>query len=368
MQRRSFLKGSLAAGAGTAVATGAFPAPAISQGKRQLNMVMAWPHNFPGLASIAYNYAQYVEELSGGKITIKVNAAGEMVGSFEIFDAVGSGAADLYHGPALFLVSKWPAATFFSVIPFGLTALEHCAWMYHGGGQDLQHEAYRDLFNLVPYTCGHTGIQMAGWFNKEINNLDDFRGITMRNPGLGGETMRRVGASAVMIAPQEIFQALQAGTVDATELCCAWLDSANGFQQHAKYYYTPGWQEPNSAGEIGVNADLFDSLDDTEKKIMERAAAAANAVNLAEWPYYNAQYMQQLVDEHAVEVRNYPTDVIEALAAAAQEVTAELSESDAYAKKIYESWKPWRDRAIAYSALVEAPLYDARRTVLAQDG
>lgn len=360
IDRRSFFKGSLAAGAGAATAAG-LAAPAIAQGRRDLTMVMAWPHNFPGLASIAYNFAKSVEELSDGRITVSVNAAGELVGAFEVFDAVGQGTADCYHASPMFMAGKWQAATFFGLVPFGLNALEHCAWMYHGGGQELQHAAYRDLFNMVAFTCGQTGTQMAGWFNVEINSLEDFRGMKMRSSGIAGEVMRRVGASAVMIPPQEIFTSLQAGAIDATELCCAWLDSANGFHQYTKYYYTPGWQEVNSAGEIGINADVFDSLSEHDKKIMQHAAQSANSINMGEWPYYNAKAMEKLRTEHGVEVRSYPEDVIVALAKTSQEVAAELGESDAHARAIYDSWKTYRDEALQYSALVDFPLYNARR-------
>lgn len=361
LNRRKFFTQSAVAGAGAAALATGLATPAISQGKRELTMVMAWPHNFPGLASIAYNFGKYVEELSDGNITVKVNAAGELVGAFEVFDAVGQGTADCYHSSPMFLASKWQAVTFFGLVPFGLNAMEHCAWMYHGGGQDLQHKAYRDLFNLVAFTCGHTGTQMAGWFNKEINSLEDFQGVKMRSSGIAGEVMRRVGASAVMIPPQEIFTSLQAGAIDATELCCAWLDSANGFHQHTKYYYTPGWQEVNSAGEIGINAELWDSLTPHEQKIMQHAAQSANSINIGEWPYFNAKAMETLRKEHNVDVRNYPDDVVVALAKTSQEVVAELADIDDYAKEIYTSWKAYRDEAIQYSVLVDLPMYNARR-------
>jgi TRAP-type mannitol/chloroaromatic compound transport system substrate-binding protein len=359
IDRRRFFKATAATGA--AALTGAIAAPALASGKRELSMVMAWPHNFPGLASIAYNFAKFVEELSDGEITIKVNAAGELVGAFEIFDAVGQGTADCYHGSPMFMAGKWQAATFFGLVPFGLNAMEHCAWMYHGGGQELQNKAYRDLFNLQAFTCGQTGTQMAGWFNKEINSLDDFQGVKMRSSGIAGEVMRRVGASAVMIPPQEIFTSLQSGAIDATELCCAWLDSANGFNQYAKYYYTPGWQEVNSAGEIGINAELFDSLTPHQQKIMQHAAQSANSINIGEWPYFNAKAMQNLRKEKGVDVRSYPDDVIVALAKTSVDVVAELADSDAYAKEIYASWKAYRDEAMEYSALVDYPMYNARK-------
>jgi len=359
INRRGFFKET--AKTGVAVAGGAMlAAPAYAQGKRELSMVMAWPHNFPGLASIAYNFGKYVEELTDGQITVKVNAAGELVGAFEVFDAVGQGTADCYHASPMFLAGKWQAVTFFGLVPFGLNPAEHCAWMYFGGGQELQNRVYRDKFNLQAFTCGHTGAQMAGWFNKEINSLNDFQGIKMRSSGIAGEVMRRVGASAVMIPPQEIFTSLQSGAIDATELCCAWLDSANGFQQHAKYYYTPGWQEVNSAGEIGINADLFDELTPHQKKIMQHAVQSANSINIGEWPFYNAKAMQKLRAD-GVEVRNYPDDVIKALAEQSEIVVAELADIDDDAAEIYASWKAYRDEAVEYSVLVDLPLYHARK-------
>lgn len=359
LNRRTFITKSAVAGAGAAAA--ALAAPAYAQGKRNLSMVMAWPHNFPGLASIAYNFAKYTEALSDGQIAVKVHAAGELVGTFEVFDAVGQGTADVYHAPPVFMVSKWQPATFFGLVPFGMSATEHCGWMYFGGGQELQHRIYRQKFGIVPFTCGHTGIQMAGWFNKEITNLDDFRGITMRIAGISGEVMRRAGAAAVMVAPQEIFAAFQAGTIDATELCCAWLDSANGFHQVAKFYYTPGWQEVNSAGEIGVNAALFDDMTPHQKAIIENAARAANGVNMGEWPYHNAKFMRTLTREHGVMIKTYPDDVILALAKASAEVVAELGAIDDDAKEVYASWKATRDEAMEYSAQVDLPVYHARR-------
>lgn len=354
--RRKFFK-SGAIGAGAL----ALASPAIAQNRRELTMVMAWPHNFPGLASIAYNFAKYVEELTDGSIHIKVSAAGELVGAFEVFDAVGQGTADFYHASPIFLAGKWQPATFFGLVPFGLNANEHCAWMYFGGGEALQEKPYRDLFNLKAFTCGHTGTQMAGWFNQEINSLEDFKGVKMRSSGIAGEVMRRVGASAVMIPPQEIFTSLQSGAIDATELCCAWLDSANGFHQHAKYYYAPGWQEVNSAGEIGINADLWDGFSDHEQLIIRHAVQSANSINIGEWPYYNAKAMDTLRNDHDVDVRLYPDDVLEALAVTSEEVVAELGETDDYAREIYASWKDYRDTALRYSALVDYPMYRARK-------
>ncbi len=363
IRRREFLAGVTIAGGG-ALAASQFPSPAIAQNKRNLTMVMGWPHNFPGLASNAYNWAKYVEELSDGEITVKVHAAGELVGAFEIWDATGSGAADCYHGNPAWLASKWQGANFFCVIPFGLTALEHCGWLYHGGGLEMQQEFWRKRFNVVPFPAGQTGQQWGGWFNREITDMDSFRGITVRATGITAEVLRRAGASAAVVAPHEVFQALQSGVIDAAEIVGPWLDMGNGIHQHGKYYYTPGWQEPNSACEVGINADLYDSLSPKHQKIMERAAQATNAVNLGEWPYYNIKFLRELKEKHNVDIRIFPDDVLTVLATESVKLTEELGNADEDSKRVYESWKPYRDMALDYSVHADLPSMQARKLAL----
>ncbi|MGE4368564.1 MAG: TRAP transporter substrate-binding protein [Burkholderiaceae bacterium] len=358
INRRQFVTGGVAA-AGLAGAT--LATPAFAQKKRQLTMVMGWPHNFPGLASIAYNWSKYVEELSDGELTVKVNAAGELVGASEIWDAVGSGAADCYHGVPNWVASKWQGANFFAVIPFGLNALEHAGWMYHGGGQQLHQDIWRKLLNVVPFSAGATGQQWGGWFNKEITNLDAFRGVTIRSTGITAEIYKRAGASPAVIVAAEVFPALQSGAIDAAEIVGPWLDMANGIHQHGKYYYTPGWQEPSSAGEVGLNADLYDSLSPRHKIIVERAAQAANAVNLGEWSYYNAQFFHKLRTEHKTDVRIFPDDVLKVLAAESAKLMDELGNADADSKRVYASWKPYRDQALEYAVYSDLPSLHARK-------
>ena len=354
MKRRAFLAAS------AAVAPAALATPALAQGRRQLQMVMSWPHDLPGLASIAYDFARFAEAMTEGEITVDVAAAGELVAPFEVFDAVGSGAADCYHSTPIYLTGQWRAAAFFGQVPFGLTALEHMGWMYQGGGQELQHKHFRELFNIIAFTAGQTGIQMGGWFNREINSLDDFRGVTMRMPGLAGEVMRRAGANAMLIPAQEIFPALQAGTIDATALQGPWLDTISGFHQHARYYYAPGWQEVNSAGEIGFNADLWDDLSDRHKAVLQRAVEAANSINCGAWAYNNAVFFEVLRDEHDVDVRVFPDDVIDALARASDELVTEIGEDDERAAEVFASYDSFFRKVVDYSVQTEVPFFKAR--------
>ena len=187
----------------------------------------------------------------------------------------------------------------------------------------------------------------------------------MRIPGLGGEVMRRVGANAVLIPAQEIFPALQSGAIDATELQGPWLDTVSGFHRHAKYYYAPGWQETNGIGEIGLNADVFDSLTPQQQNAVRRSCEAANAVNIGEWQFHNARFLRTLKTEHGVNVRTYPDDVIDALARAAAEVVAEVGAVDERGKEIYASWSDVFRKSLEYSVVAEVPFYKARERQLA---
>ncbi len=261
MKRRELI-GALA-GAATATALSAcgkqeeVAAPAVHTGKvHHWKMVTTWPKNFPGLGTGANRVAELIEQLSGGRIKVKVYGAGELVGAFEVFDAVSRGTAQLGHAGAYYWKGKIAASPFFSAVPFGFTPDEINAWFYYGGGLELWEEAYRP-FGLIPNPAGNTGPQMGGWFNKEINSLEDLKGLKMRIPGFGGEVLKRAGGIPVTLPGGEIFPALQSGAIDATEWVGPYNDLAFGLYKAAKYYYTPGWHEPGSAIECMINAKAF---------------------------------------------------------------------------------------------------------------
>ncbi|MFT6654556.1 MAG: TRAP-type mannitol/chloroaromatic compound transport system substrate-binding protein, partial [Marinomonas primoryensis] len=205
-------------------------------------MVTTWPKNFPGLGTGAEALAKNIKAMSNGRLDIKVYAAGELVPALEVFDTVSRGTAEMGHAASYYWKGKVPAAQFFTTVPFGLTALEFNAWIEYGGGLKLWEEIYAP-FNLIPMPAGNPGVQMGGWFNKEINSLADFQGLKMRMPGLGGEVLKKVGASPINLPGSEIFTALQTGTIDATEWVGPYNDLAFGLYKAAKYYYYPGWHE-----------------------------------------------------------------------------------------------------------------------------
>ncbi|MGD2112035.1 MAG: ABC transporter substrate-binding protein, partial [Gammaproteobacteria bacterium] len=197
MKRRDFLGktggGALLAGgllSGCSPEQGA-PAkrPAGDRPVVHWKLVTTWPKNFPGLGTGANNLARLIDEMSGGRLQVKVYGAGELVPAMEVFGAVSQGTAEMGHGAAYYWKGKIEAAQFFAAVPFGLTAQEMNAWLSYGGGMELWRELYAP-FGVVPAAAGNSGVQMAGWFNREINRLDDLRGLKMRIPGLGGEVLQ----------------------------------------------------------------------------------------------------------------------------------------------------------------------------------
>lgn len=242
MKRRSFRRAPL-----TGLAAATMAAPAIAQAKpRQLKMVTTWPKNYPGLGVSAERLATRIREMTEGQIDIKVFAANELVPPLECFDTVSSGAADIYHGAEYYWQGKSKAFNFFTAVPFGMTAAEINAWIYHGGGQELWDELSA-RFKIKAFMCANTGVQLPGWYRNEIKSLDDLKGLSIRMPGLGGEVMRRLGAASVTLAGPDIFPALQNRTIDAAEWVGPWNDMAFGFYRLAKYYYWPGFHEPGSS-------------------------------------------------------------------------------------------------------------------------
>jgi len=247
MDRRKFVKSAALASSVAGLSAcdsqekaSSVSSPAVLRKKRTLKLLTSWPKNFPGLGTAPEHIAKNIAEATDGALNIKVYAAGELVGAFDVFDAVSTGAADMYHSAEYYWQGKSQAFNFFTTVPFGLTADEQMAWIYYGGGQELWDELSA-RFNLKPWMAGNSGVQMGGWFRKEINKLEDFKGLKMRMPGLGGEVIRRLGAAAVALSGGDIFTSLQSGNIDATEWVGPWNDLAMGFYQVTKYYYWPGF-------------------------------------------------------------------------------------------------------------------------------
>ncbi|WP_100658149.1 TRAP transporter substrate-binding protein [Alteromonas flava] len=322
-------------------------------------MVTAWPKNFPGLGRGPETFARYVEEMSGGRLKVRVYGAGELVPGFEVFDAVAQGTAQMGHAGAYYWKGKIPAAPIFSAIPFGMNVTEMNAWLHYGGGLELWREIYKP-FGVIPFAGGNTGVQMAGWFKKEIKTLDDFAGLNMRIPGLGGEVFAKIGGVPVTLTGGEIFTSLQTGAIDATEWVGPYNDLAFGLHNAATYYYHSGWHEPGTALEFIVNEEAFNALPKDLQAIVEIATRAVNQDMLDEYTARNNNAMQQLIQEHKVDVRPLPDDVMQALRQATAEVLAEKSAEDADFARIYASYQAFYQGVKAYHKLSEQAYYENR--------
>lgn len=335
-------------------ATGAEPAKTF-----KWKLVTSWPKNFPGLGTAPERFAEQVEQLSGGRLTIKVYGAGELVPALQVFDAVSQGTAEMGHSGAYYWKGKASAAQFFTSVPFGLTAQEMNGWIQYGGGQALWEEVYAP-FNLLPLPGGNTGVQMGGWFNKEINSVDDLKGLKMRIPGLGGEVLARAGGTPVTLPGGEIFTSLQTGTIDATEWVGPYNDLAFGLYKVAEHYYYPGWHEPGSMMEFTINKGAFAELPADLQAIVRITAKAINEDMLAEYTTRNQAALIELKEKHGVDVREFPADVLDKLQTLSDEVVAEVAGADPLSQKVYDSYKAYRDQVKAYHAVSEQAYINAR--------
>jgi len=337
---------------------------AVSAGEQfRWKLVTTWPKNFPGLGSGAENLARYVNEMSGGRLTVRVYGAGEIVPAFEVFDAVSQGVADAGHGAAYYWKGKIPASVFFTAIPFGLNAQEINGWLHYGGGLELWREAYAPA-GIIPLAGGNSGVQMAGWFNKEINTVEDLKGLKMRIPGLAGEVFAAAGGTAVRISGSELYTSLQTGVIDATEWVGPYNDLALGLHEVAKYYYYPGWHEPGSMLEFIVNKQSFEALPADLQAIVTYAARAANQDMLDEFTARNNAALRELVDRHGVQLRRLPDDVLLELWRGSEQVMQQLVAEDPLAARVYESFKSFYDGARAYHHISEQAYINARDKVL----
>ena len=333
--------------------------PAADQKVYNWKLITTWPKNLPGLGTAPERLAEKLRVMSNGRLNIKVYGAGELVGAFEVFDAVSAGTAEMGHGAAYYWRGKIPIAAMFSTVPFGMNAQEMNGWLHYGGGMELWRELYAP-FGLVPLASGNTGVQMAGWFNKEINSLEDLQGLTMRIPGLGGQVLERAGGVPVSLPGGEVFTSLQTGAIDATEWVGPYNDLAFSLHTVAKYYYYPGWHEPGPTLESIINQKAWDSLPADLQAMVEVATRAINDDMLNEFTARNNTALRTLVDDHGVELRRLPDDVIAALRAASVEVVKEAAQANELSQRIYDSYMGFLGDVSDYHRISEQAYINAR--------
>jgi len=335
MKRRELLKGGVAAAATAGAST--LAAPAIAQDRIEVTVVSTWPRDFPGLGTGAQRFAQRLSDISDGRFQVEYFAAGERVGAFDSFDEVASGNAQIYHAADYYWKGKHPGWAYFTAVPFGLTYTEMNAWIRFGGGQELWDELAGE-YGLKNLMCGNTGVQMGGWFRKEMNSADDFKGLKMRIPGLGGDVLAKLGASPVSLPGGQIYENLISGAIDATEWVGPWNDAAMKFYEAAKYYYYPGMHEPGPMLAAGVNKDFWEGLSASDKVLVEAAASMENDVMMAEFNANNGASLAKLINEQGVQLKKFSDDIYDSFGEAADAVFAETVEHSDLAKRIHDSF------------------------------
>jgi TRAP-type mannitol/chloroaromatic compound transport system substrate-binding protein len=335
VKRREFFK---SAAIGGAAATVGLAAPAIAQGNITWRMVTTWPKNFPGLGVGAQNLADRITRASGGRLTVQLFAAGEMVPPLQALDAVIDGSAEMSHGTPYYWQNKSQGLSFFTGVPFGMTSRELTAWVRYLGGQQLWDEIY-DQFGIVGFLSGDTGTQAGGWFRNELTGVADIQGLRFRTPGLGGQVWGKLGASVTNMAAGEIFAALQSGTLDAAEFVGPYNDLALGFYQIAKNYYFPSFVEPGLATEVAVSKSKFMELPEDLQEIVRTCSQAAYDDVASDMYANDPRALAALVSEHGVQIRRFPDEILEAGAKASMELIGEIREGgDPLTKKVAESF------------------------------
>ncbi len=362
MNRRDVLKGAAlgaVAAAGSTVA-----APAIATGKAmEVNMVSTWPRDFPGLGTGAQRFAQRVTDMSDGRIKVNYFAAGERVKPFDSFDEVASGNSQIYHGAEYYWKGKHPGFAYYTAVPFGLTYTEMNAWVRFGGGQELWDKLSAE-FGLKGLMCGNTGVQMGGWFRKEINSADDLKGLKMRIPGLGGDVMAKLGASPVSLPGGQIYENLVSGAIDATEWVGPWNDEIMKFYEAAKFYYYPGMHEPGAMLAIGMNKKWWDSLSKADQLLIEAASSMENDVMMAEYNAKNGAALASLIKNHGVKLRQFSDDIYDSFGEAADEVFEDVAKHSPLAKEIHESFLKGRADIGAWAKISDQAYVQQRNRVL----
>ncbi|MDJ0720308.1 MAG: TRAP transporter substrate-binding protein [Desulfobacterales bacterium] len=369
MERRDFLKKAGMTAAGALATTAGLAAcaqqkqeeakgPAVQPKKTfEWKMVTTWPPNLPVLQTGAERFAKRVEEVSGGQLKIQVFAGGELVPPLGVFDAVSDGTVECGSGASYYWAGKVPAAQWFAAVPFGFNPQGINAWFYSGGGLELWEEVYAP-FNVIPRPQGNTGVQMGGWFRKDMNSIEDYKGLKMRIPGLGGKVISKAGGTVVLLPGGEIFTSLERGVIDATEWVGPMHDLRMGFYKAAKNYYYPGWHEPGTCLEVMFNKKAYESLPVELQQAIDAVAAETNMWSLSEFEAGNGAALQKLISEHNVNLVRFPEALLADLRVLAKETLEEEADKDPMSRKVHEAFKKFKAQVGVWGSVSENAYYN----------
>ena len=301
-----------------------------------LRLAQTWGPNTPILGETVEHMAEMAETMSGGRLKIRIDASNKHKAPFGIFDLVRNGQYDMGHTASYYYKGTIPNAMFFTTVPFGMIAPEQYAWFYHGEGMELMQKVY-EPYGLLSFPGGNTGNQMGGWFRKEINSLEDLKGMKMRTPGFAGEVMSELGVAVTNIPPGELYSALERGTIDAVEWVGPALDFNMGFHQIAKYYYS-GWQEPGAEVQFLINQKAWNSLPSDLQEILRVAMRTAAYDMYIQSTHESGVAWDRMKEDYPdVTHKTFPPEVIEALRGATNKLLKEAAQEDELAKEIITS-------------------------------
>ncbi len=350
MKRREFLSA-----AGVLAGSAAIAAPAVAQTPTvKWRMATSWPKSLDTLYGSAAAMCERVGQITDGKFQITPFAGGEIVPPLQVFDAAASNTVECCHTLTSYFVGKNTAYAFDSGLPFGLNTRQQAAWMLSGGGLELM----RDLFgkaNLVPVPVGNVGVQMGGWFRKEIHSVDDLKGLKFRIGGMGGTVFSKLGVVPQQIGAADIYAALERGTIDAAEWIGPYDDDKLGFYKVAKFYYTPGWWEGSAQITSLVNKGAWDALPKEYRAAFDVAANEQMTLMIAKYDARNPAAAKRLIAQ-GVQIRAFPRPVMEACYKATVETLDDLSAKNADFRAIYTEWKKFADDSNAWFRVAEQTL------------
>ncbi|MEB3212107.1 MAG: TRAP transporter substrate-binding protein [Leptolyngbyaceae bacterium] len=366
MKRRDVLSG-VASGAIATTLTSAMTAPtatATANGNTnedtaaepdiEWRMATSWPPAIDTLYSTAEEIADRVSAMTQGRFKIQVSAAGELVPGLQVLDAVQEGTAQCGHSAAYYYIGKSKALAFSTAMPFGLTARQQNAWFYQGGGIDAMNQVYK-TFNTIAFPAGNTGVQMGGWFKREVNTLADLQGLKMRTAGLGGEVFSRMGVNVQALPAGEILLALELGTIDAAEWVGPYDDEKLGLQETAPYYYYPSWWEPGASLDLMINIDAWNELPERYQRVLVEAAAAASTTCMAKYDARNPLALARLV-KGGTGLRRFSDEILQAAKQESEALLEEFASSDAVFREVYTPWKAFRAEVQQWHGLSELGL------------
>ncbi|HWU85427.1 MAG TPA: TRAP transporter substrate-binding protein [Rhodocyclaceae bacterium] len=370
MSRRRFVQQAVTALAGGSVlaACGKQEAPkpvaaaeaeaapvAANLPKVRWRLASSYPKSLDTIFGAAQVVADRVAAATDGRFQIEVFAGGELMPGGQVMDAVQQGTVPIGHTTSYYYVGKEPALAFDTAVPFGMNSRQHAAWMWHGGGLQLMRELLGE-YNIVNIPCGNTGAQMGGWYRKQINSLEDLKGLKLRIGGLAGQVMQRLGVVPQQIAGNDLYPALEKGAIDAAEWVGPYDDEKFGFQKVAKYYYTPAWWEGGAQLSMFVNKDEWNKLPKSYQAILEDACAWAHNNMQAAYDANNLGALKRLVAA-GVELRFFPKEMMEAAQHEAFALYDELAAKHPRFARIYVPWRKFRDEQMLWFGVAERP-YD----------